>query len=88
MGETVGKNILFITESYHYAPSPNGNCVEKVANELVAQGDSVSILTLKNQESKEIFECIEGVNVFRVNTYAEWRVLFGKNGVSTILRLA
>ena len=79
------KNILFITESYHYAPSPNGNCV--VAKELIHQGDNVTILTLKNQEAKKNFECIDGVNVFRVNTYAEWRVLFSNFGVNMISRV-
>lgn len=80
------KNILFITESYHYAPSPNGNCVEKVARELVHQGDNVTVLTLKNQETKNNFECIDGVKVFRVNTYAEWKVLFGYFGINMISR--
>jgi len=49
----VRKNILFITESYHYAPSPNGNCVEKVARELVHQGDNVTVLTLKKSGNKK-----------------------------------
>lgn len=50
---SVGKNILFITESYKISPSPNGNCVEKLAKELIGSGDKIIVLTLKNQEIKE-----------------------------------
>lgn len=80
------KRILFVTESYHNRPSPNGICVQKLAKELVRQGDTVTVLTLKNQEAKERFSEIDGIKVWRVNTYAEWRVLFGKHGINVVSR--
>ena len=50
----MGKRILFITESYGRNPSPNGNCVKIIADELVRKEDYVSILTLKNQIIKSV----------------------------------
>ena len=74
----MGKRILFITESYGRNPSPNGNCVKIIADELVRKEDYVSILTLKNQIIKQD-SIIDSVNVKRVNTYAEWRIVFSDN---------
>ena len=41
--------LLFITESFYYNPSPNGNCVMKIAQCLIDRGHEVSVLALENQ---------------------------------------
>ncbi|MBQ8688911.1 MAG: glycosyltransferase [Clostridia bacterium] len=73
----MNERILFITESYYDSPSPNGSCVKKVADTLIGGGADVHVLTLKNERAREDAE-IDGVKVYRVNTYLEWRVLFSK----------
>lgn len=74
----MGKRVLFITESYGQNPSPNGNCVKIIADELMKKNDYVSILTLKNQIIKQD-SIIDSVSVKRVNTYVEWRIIFSDN---------
>lgn len=74
----MGKRVLFITESYDQNPSPNGNCVKIVADELVSRGNHAYVLTLKNQIARQD-AVVDGVCVKRVNTYAEWRCVFAQN---------
>ena len=61
------KNILFITESYHYKASPNGICVQRVAENLVKSGHYVCVVTLFNDLNQKTFENINGVDVYRVD---------------------
>lgn len=74
----MGKRVLFITESYGQNPSPNGNCVKIIADELVKRKNHISVLTLKNQTAKQD-SIIDRVSVKRVNTYAEWRIIFANS---------
>lgn len=80
----MGKRVLFITESYDKNPSPNGNCIKIIADELIERGNSISVLTLKNQVAKQN-SIINHVNVTRVNTYGEWRIIFA-NHVPKIIK--
>lgn len=61
------KNILFICESYKHKASPNGICVEKVACSLSKGGYGVSVVTLYNDVNQKPHECIDGVDVYRVD---------------------
>ncbi|MBQ3235623.1 MAG: glycosyltransferase [Clostridia bacterium] len=72
------KNVLFITESYSVAPSPNGACVKNIVDEMIREGFNVSVLTLKNQYAKESFSNIDGVKVYRVKTYPEYNIYYSK----------
>lgn len=81
--------ILFILGTYLPKPSPNGICVEKVANELVQHGNKVVCLCSKNHYDKEYHEIINGVDIYRVkanrlNNLSEQLQLKGGN-VSRIL---
>ena len=73
----MSKNILFITESYHVAPSPNGACVKKIATELTARGNGVHILALRNETAKGS-SVIDGVKVERVGTHLEWGIKYSR----------
>lgn len=84
--ENMEKRILFITESYYDSPSPNGNCVRILAEELIRSGNAVSVLTLKNQTAKKD-SVIDKVKVFRINTYAEWRIMFANRVPGIIKRI-
>lgn len=60
------KNILFICESYYYKASPNGICIQAVAENLVSQGYNVNIVTLFNAKGQPAVETLNGVIVHRV----------------------
>lgn len=60
-------NIVFISDSYYRKASPNGICVQQVAEELVRQGSSVSVVTLYNDVKQPSFEEVNGVGIYRVN---------------------
>ena len=71
------KNILFITESYEIAPSPNGNIVRILANKMQEEGFNISVLALKNQYVKKQ-SIVNGVKVYRSSTHIEWAVMYSK----------
>ena len=71
------KNVLFVTESYEIAPSPNGNIVKILASQMQKEGFCVSVLALKNQFIKKDADS-EGIKVFRVGTYLEWKLTYLK----------
>ena len=56
---------LLMTDFYHYNPSANGICIEKLANELYKQGHQVSVLAYGTRDEEEN-ELINGIHVYRV----------------------
>lgn len=56
---------LLMTDFYHYNPSANGICIEKLANELYKQGHQVSVLAYGTRGEEE-YELINGIHVYRV----------------------
>ncbi len=70
------KNILFICESYKYNASPNGICVQRVAENLAENGHSVKVVTFFNGLGQPKEENINGVDVFRVQTSGIERRLY------------
>ena len=81
----MSKSVLFLADSYHYSPSPNGACVERLANALVADGIDVSVISMGNQYVND-FEEINGISVYRVRTFPEWEIMYKKSS-SFIRRL-
>ena len=71
------KNVLFVTESYEIAPSPNGNIVKILASNMQKEGFNVSVLALENQFIKKDNVC-DGVKVYRSKTYLEWKIAYSK----------
>lgn len=57
--------ILFATDSYHFAPTANGICVEEIADELKKHGHEVHVLCFKHE--KESYEDdINGIKIHRI----------------------
>lgn len=59
--------ILFITESYLLNPSPNGICVQNVAEELIKRNEHVTVITLMNDVNQEEYSNYNGVDIYRVD---------------------
>ena len=73
------KSILFMCESYYRLPSPNGICVQAVAEEAVKEGCRVDIVTIYNAENQPEAERINGVNVYRVDPGFIRRMIYKTN---------
>lgn len=59
------KKILLATDSYHYAPTANGICVEELAHEFLKEGNQVHVLCFQHgRESQE--EIIENIQIHRI----------------------
>lgn len=78
--------LLFITESFYYNPSPNGNCVMKIAQCLIDRGHEVSVLALENQLVNET-ESVGSIKVYRAKTYAEWKLMYTKSVPKLLARI-
>ena len=78
--------LLFITESFYYNPSPNGNCVMKIAQCLIDRGHEVSVLALENQLVNET-ESVGAIKVYRAKTYAEWKLMYTKSVPKLLARI-
>ncbi len=74
----MAKGVLFLTDSYHYTPSPNGLCIEKIAKNLVSDDVEVSVVSMRNQYI-DSFEEIQGVSVYRVHSFPEWEVMYKRS---------
>ena len=59
------KKILLATDSYHFAPTANGICVEEIAQELLKRGNEIHVLCFKHEKESEN-EMIEGISVHRI----------------------
>lgn len=59
------KKILLATDSYHYAPTANGICVEEIAMEFLKKGNIVHVLCYQHGNETECEE-IHGVMVHRI----------------------
>lgn len=77
---------LFITESFYYNPSPNGNCVMKIVQCLIERGHEVSVLALENQLVNET-ESVGSIKVYRAKTYAEWKLMYTKSVPKLLARI-
>lgn len=73
------KSILFLCESYYRSPSPNGICVQAVAETAVKEGYCVDVVTIFNSEDESEYETINGVSVYRVDPGFIQRELFKTN---------
>lgn len=60
------KNILFICESYLHKPSPNGICVQRVAECIASENCRVCVVTFFNAVQQPAYEKHNGVEIFRV----------------------
>lgn len=61
------EKVLFICESYYDNPSPNGICVQKIAEYLAKTGIKVNILTLFSNRYQDSIKEINGVTIYRVD---------------------
>ena len=77
---------LFVAESFHHNPSPNGNCVMKIAQCLINRGHEVYVLALENQ-CVNTTENIESIKVYRAKTYAEWKLMYTKSMPKIVVRI-
>lgn len=77
---------LFVTESFYHNPSPNGNCVMKIAQCLIERGHEVSVLALENQLVNET-ESVGSIKVYRAKTYAEWKLMYTKSVPKLLARI-
>ena len=73
------KSILFICESYYRAPSPNGICVQSVAEQAIKEGHRVDIVTVFNDEHQIEYEVVNGVHIHRVDPGFIRRELYKSN---------
>lgn len=74
------KKILFICESYFEKASPNGVCVQEVAECLAKRGHKVSVVTFFNALNQNKYSLINGVEVYRVNPgYIETKLYENEN---------
>lgn len=73
------KSILFLCESYYRLPSPNGICVQAVAETAVKEGYHVDVVTIFNSNDQSEYETVNGVTVYRVDPGFIRRELFKTN---------
>lgn len=72
--------VLFICESYKYKPSPNGICVQNIAENMVKENHTVFVLTLYNDLGQPKYEVYNGVHIYRVNPGFIRKNLFATKG--------
>lgn len=77
-------NFLFVCDSYFPKASPNGVCIQKVAEHLSQnKNNSVFVVTFKNEKYQPFHEIINNVQIFRVEQSFINRVIYSsknKNG--------
>lgn len=57
--------ILLATDSYHFAPTANGICVEEIADELKKQGHDVHVLCFRHGKENDEDD-INGIKIHRI----------------------
>lgn len=75
------KSILFLCESYYRSPSPNGICVQAIAEQAIREGYHVDVVTIFNDEKQVEYEVINSVHVYRVNPGFIRRELYKSNPI-------
>ena len=83
------KNIVFMCDTYLPKASPNGICVEAVANNLFKKGYKVSVITTPNIDGQLKMENINGIDVYRINpgfVVNELNAVDGKNDNKSLKR--
>lgn len=83
------RKILFICESYKIKPSPNGICVQNVAEKMASE-NIVSVVTLYNGINEPEYEEYNGVKIYRADPGPLRRMLFSTKGFfyQIVLRLS
>lgn len=77
------KNVIFLCDSYVYNASPNGICIESIAEYMCRNGFRVNVVTFFNNVGQQKYENINGVNIYRADPGMIWRKLYENQAAST-----